>query len=210
MFGKAGDSVEQGGAAGYRFAVVVSVEHSRVEVPPVVDDGDEVGHQAAGGEFLGDVAGPAPLVFEFVIDVFGVGSFAVEPRHGDGGVGDGVEAGDEGCDFAAPGGGGALPVVTAGEGGLVVVASPPGVVPDGGDGGGFADEDDSPFAAPAAELEGGFDGLPAVSGVDPYGSGALHLLDEGFDFEGVFEFEKVREFEGFGGAHDSGICVDAK
>jgi hypothetical protein len=65
---------------------------------------------------------------------------------------------------------------------LVVVVSSSGVAPDGGDGGGFADEDDSAFAAPAAEPEGGFDGLPAVSGVDPLGSGALHLLDEGFDF----------------------------
>ena len=83
------------------------------------------------------------------------------------------------------------------------------LLPRGGDGGGFADEDDSAFATPAAESEGGFDGLPAVASVGPRGSGALHLLDEGFDFYGVFEFEKIRQFVGFGGAHDAFVSVVA-
>ena len=81
------------------FAVVLAVEHARVEVPPVVDEGDEVGHESAGGEFLGD--------------------------------------------------------------------------------------DSSGVRKPAA-------GSP---------------LDEGFDFSGVFEFEKIRQFDGFGGAHDAFVSV---
>ena len=51
---------------------------------------------------MGDVAGPAPLVFEFVIHVFRVGPFAVEPGHRDGGAGARIQRGDEHGDFARP------------------------------------------------------------------------------------------------------------
>jgi hypothetical protein len=50
-----------------------------VEVPPVIEQGDEVGYKSARGEGFGSVAIPAPLVLEFVVDVFRIGSFAIEP-----------------------------------------------------------------------------------------------------------------------------------
>ena len=40
-------------------AMVLAVVEPRIEVPPIVDECDEAGHEPAGGEFLGGVAGPS-------------------------------------------------------------------------------------------------------------------------------------------------------
>ena len=64
--GQPRDAVEQRGPAGDGFAVMVAVIEPRVEVPPVVEERDEVGHEPAGGQLVRRIAAPAPLVLEFV------------------------------------------------------------------------------------------------------------------------------------------------
>ena len=48
------------------FAVVFAIIKPQVEVPPVIEEGDEAGHHPAGSQFARGVTAPAPLVFEFV------------------------------------------------------------------------------------------------------------------------------------------------
>ena len=169
--------------------------------PPLVPSASsEVGQEPAGGEFLGDVAGPAPLVFEFVRDVlpapsgaalrakappFGylapLGSASARSRSSRalarGGVGALVQRSDEDGDSAAPWGGAGRPVGAAGEGGLQVVAPPPGVRAHGGEGGGFAHEDDATFTAPAAQPQGGFVAIAAVAAQEGQPVGARQRVE---------------------------------
>lgn len=63
VLGEPRHAVEQGGTAGDGFTMVLAVEEPRVEVPPVVEQRDEVGHQPAGGELLRGVAGKSPIGF---------------------------------------------------------------------------------------------------------------------------------------------------
>src|ERR1035437_8071193 len=64
------DSGHEHGAAADGFTVVFFVVEAQIEVPPVVKQGDEVGHDPAWRELAGSKAVPAPLVFEFVKAVF--------------------------------------------------------------------------------------------------------------------------------------------
>ena len=83
MAGQPRDAAQQRRPAGDGLAVMGAIVQPRIEVPPVVDQRHQVGHEAAGLELLGGVAVPAPLVFEFVVDILRIGPLAVEPRQGD-------------------------------------------------------------------------------------------------------------------------------
>ena len=48
------------------FPVMLPVIKAQVEVPPVIEEGDKIGHEPAGSQFAGGIAAPAPLIFEFV------------------------------------------------------------------------------------------------------------------------------------------------
>jgi len=134
---------------------------------------------------------PAPLVFEFVVDVLRVGPLAVEPGEGFGGVGARVERGDEHGDFPGPRRGTAGPAARLGQHRLAVVAPPPRVLADGRDGGAFAHEDHAPLPAPAAQPQAAFEDFPPVARRLPTRPGARHLRDEHFDFWGVLQLEKA-------------------
>ena len=71
-----------------------------VEVPPVVDERHQVGHEVAGRELLGGEAAPTPLVFELVVDVLRVGALAVEARDRHGGECHRIERGHQDGDAA--------------------------------------------------------------------------------------------------------------
>ena len=79
------DSGHEHGAAAYGFAVVLFIVEAQIKIPPVVKQGNEVGHEPAGRELARCEAVPASLVLEFVKRVFGVGAIAVVPGHGLGG-----------------------------------------------------------------------------------------------------------------------------
>lgn len=66
--------------------MVFFVVEAQVEIPPVVNQRDEIGHQSAGGEAARGVAVPAPLVLEFTEAVLGGGGGAVGERFEAGGA----------------------------------------------------------------------------------------------------------------------------
>ena len=69
MLNESGDATEEHGAAGDGFAVMLPIKEPDVEVPPVVNQRDEIGHDPAGSQALGGEAIPAPLVFEFIVNL---------------------------------------------------------------------------------------------------------------------------------------------
>ena len=81
------DAGHEHGATADGFAVMPFVIEAQIEVPPVVKQGDEVGHESAGREFARGEAAPTPLVFEFVKAVFRIGAVAVVFWYTDGGEG---------------------------------------------------------------------------------------------------------------------------
>src|SRR4051794_38928615 len=95
-----GDSSEQSGATRDRFTMVLGIVEPHVEVPPVVDECDQVGHQPTGGKLSRGKAIPTPLVLEFVVDVLRVRTLAVEPRQSDRREGYLIERGDQHGDAA--------------------------------------------------------------------------------------------------------------
>ena len=66
------------GAAGDGLPVVGFIKEAHVEVPPVVEQRNEVGHDAARGEFARDITVLSPLVLEFIIEVLRIGALAGE------------------------------------------------------------------------------------------------------------------------------------
>jgi hypothetical protein len=84
------DSGHEHGATADGFTVVFFVVEAQIEVPPIVKQSHEVGHESAWRELAGSKAVPAPLVFEFVKTVFRVGPVAVMLGHDLGGKGDGI------------------------------------------------------------------------------------------------------------------------
>src|SRR6201988_3628498 len=77
-----GHSTQQPGPASDRFAVMLRIVKPHIQVPPVVDQRHQVGHQSARREFSSRKAIPSPLVFELIINVFRVRSLAIESCDG--------------------------------------------------------------------------------------------------------------------------------
>src|SRR5580693_2023597 len=82
MNGQPSHPTQQGRPAGDRLPMMVSIVKTDVEVPPVVDQRDQIGHQAAGSQLLRREAVPTPLVFELIVDVLCIGSFPIKTRQG--------------------------------------------------------------------------------------------------------------------------------
>src|SRR5215203_4675808 len=72
-----GDSSEQSGPAGDCLTMMLGIVETHVEVPPVVDERDQIGHQPTGAELSRGEAIPTPLVLEFIVDVLRVRSLTV-------------------------------------------------------------------------------------------------------------------------------------
>lgn len=70
-------SGHQHGTCADGFTVVLFVVEAKIEVPPIVKQGDEIGHEPTGAELARGEPVPSPLVFEFVEAVFGIGAVAV-------------------------------------------------------------------------------------------------------------------------------------
>src|SRR5690606_5454019 len=102
MSNESGDSSEQCWAAGDCLSMMFPVIEAHVEVPPVVDERNEVRHQIAGRQFLRGKAIPTPLVFKLIVDILGVGSFSVKPSKRNGGIGFRIKGGDQYRDSASP------------------------------------------------------------------------------------------------------------
>lgn len=66
-------------------ALIALVEKAQIEVPPVVNEGDEIGHEAAGRKLAGGEAVPSPLVLEFFKTVFHIRTVPIVLGHGLGG-----------------------------------------------------------------------------------------------------------------------------
>ena len=170
--------------------MVLGVIEPQVEVPPVVKKRDEVGHEPARGQFARGVAAPAPLVFEFIVTVFPVTPVAILFGENDGGPGFFVQGGDQHGDLAAPRSGLGIPPFPGSvrEIALTVFAPPflfllhglarlPGRhhgigiklndgATDRSQARRFTHQDDAPLPAPAAELQGTLQGLPAIPATD--------------------------------------------
>jgi len=163
---------EQFIAAGDCFGVTAAPsEHSREDAPEVVSNQQETGRAFTHDGFTGTKAAKAPLVFEFVKDVFAVSSITVELDNL-GGVGFfGREVGDVGVhDFLA--------------------FDPEVILGTGVEGFEGAADNDPSFGAPALDFEADFGVLlKSVGGVFvPLGPG--DTLDGAFDVFGELELEE--------------------
>lgn len=79
-------SLHQRRTTGNGFAVMPVIVKPHIQVPPVVEQGDEVRHDAARREFVRRVATPAPLIFEFVVVVLSVATISILLGHAEGGI----------------------------------------------------------------------------------------------------------------------------
>jgi len=98
-----GRATQQRGPARDRFAVMLRMVEPHIQMPAVVDQRHQVGHQPARREFSSRKAIPSPLVFELIINVFGVRSLAIESCDGFGRKGHRIKRGDQHRDAARPG-----------------------------------------------------------------------------------------------------------
>src|SRR5271157_763109 len=78
VLGSPGDGRQQQGPAGDRLAMMLWIGQTGEQAPPVVDKGHGTGEQPASRQVLCREATPAPLVLEFIEDVFTVGPIAVQ------------------------------------------------------------------------------------------------------------------------------------
>ena len=114
MFGHSSHATQKRRPAGDRFPVVVGVLKPRVEMPPVANQGDHVGHQLAWADRLRGEAVPLPLIFEFVVDLFSVGSLSIQPGQGFGWIGMRIEGGNQHRDPPRPRGRSSRPSFSTG------------------------------------------------------------------------------------------------
>lgn len=83
MLALSGHAVQEQGTAGDGFVMFVGTGQTDKEQPPVVDKRDHATDQAAALDVLCGIAAPAPLVFQFVQAVFGVGAVPIELGNGE-------------------------------------------------------------------------------------------------------------------------------
>jgi len=73
-----GDAMQQERSTGDRLEMFVWLGQPHEQRPPVVDEGDHPCHEPAARQILGGEAAPAPLVFQLVEVVLGIGPIAIE------------------------------------------------------------------------------------------------------------------------------------
>jgi len=166
------DKHEQFVGAGDCFGVAAfSSQHPREDAPEVVDDQQKTGRTFTHDRFAGTKSAKAPLVFEFVKDVFAVPTLAVELDNLRTVGFFGREVGDVGVDdfFAFD------PKVILGAG------------VEGLEG---AADDDSPLGAPALEFKTDLGVLLETTRGVFAPLGPVDSLNRAFDVFGEFEFEE--------------------
>ena len=72
MAGLAGDAMEEERTGGQSFAMVVGIGQPREQGPPVVDKGDQTGHDLAPCEVCRGETGPSPMIFQFIKWIFDI------------------------------------------------------------------------------------------------------------------------------------------
>jgi len=72
------NSVEHQWPTGDSFGMLVGVSQSYKQAPPVVNQGSDPRHKAATFEVPGRKTAPAPVIFQFVEVVFGIGAIPVQ------------------------------------------------------------------------------------------------------------------------------------
>jgi hypothetical protein len=72
-----GDGVQQQRSAGDRLHMPVWLGKTRKDVPPVIEQRDEACRQMATREIVCGEAAPAPLVFQFVENIFRVAAISI-------------------------------------------------------------------------------------------------------------------------------------
>src|SRR6516162_10963513 len=128
MTRQTGDPTQQRGPARDRFAVMLSIVESHIQMPPVIDQRHHVGHQAARRQFSSGKAIPSPLVFELIINVFGVRSLPIEPCDGFGRKGHRIKRCDQYRHAPRPGRALSRPPLSAWQRSGQVVASTPSLL----------------------------------------------------------------------------------
>jgi len=73
-----GDAMQQERSTGDRLEMFVWLGQPHEQRPPVVDEGDHPCHEPAARQILGGEAAPAPLAFQLVEVVLGIGPIAIE------------------------------------------------------------------------------------------------------------------------------------
>jgi len=72
------NGIEHQGPAGDGFGMLIGVSQTHKQAPPVVNQGNDARHKAATFEVLGRKAAPAPVIFQFVEVVFGIGAVPIQ------------------------------------------------------------------------------------------------------------------------------------
>jgi hypothetical protein len=72
------NGMEQQGPGSDRFHVLIRACQSCKDVPPVVNQGDQSGDDATAFDILSHVAAPAPLILDFIKDVFAIRPLPVQ------------------------------------------------------------------------------------------------------------------------------------
>ena len=193
MNGQPSHPAQQGRPTGDRLPMMLSVVKTYVEVPPVVDQRDQIGHQSAGSQLLRREAVPTPLVFELIVDVLRIGSFPIKTRQGDRWISFGIQRGHQDCHSPSPRRQDAFPLRRSGQSGLLIIAPPASLLPCGSHRWPLADQHHATGQTPTAQAQRRFEHFPSLAGIFPSRSGTLHLGDERFDFVCMAQLEQARQ-----------------
>jgi hypothetical protein len=78
MPGFGGDGIKEQGAAGDGFTMALGISQTDKQVPPVVNQGNSLGHQPTALEITSCKSGPAPLVLQFVKVIFAIAAIPIK------------------------------------------------------------------------------------------------------------------------------------
>lgn len=72
------DRIQHQRATGDRLGMLIRIGQSNEQAPPVINQCGDSGHRAATLQVLGGKAAPAPVIFQFVKVVLGIGAVSVQ------------------------------------------------------------------------------------------------------------------------------------
>jgi len=185
MFGFASDRGHQPWPACDRFPLSHGTRQTGEQAPPVVDQRHRPGRELAAMQTVGGKSAPAPLVFQLIEGIFGIGAVAVELSEGED---FGVEVGDQhrvlvprkalarlavGLDEAEP----LLAIALQGDEHLVLQ--------------GPTQDNDPPSHLPAGQSQFAVLTFPPLVGIHPAGF-PEEVLDVAFDVLRELELEELR------------------